>query len=83
MSLDNINKQYSQAFLDLRDAGNALLVAAIIFLAGILIGLMNPPWGDDLISAVKGMARHISGKGAFIIIMVILSETAFPPRSRS
>lgn len=71
MTMDNIKKQYSQAFLDLRDAGNALLVAVSIFLAGILIGLMNPTWGDDLIYAVKGMARHISGKGTFLIIMAI------------
>ncbi len=71
MSWDNFKKQYSQASLDLRDAGNALLVAVIIFLAGILLGLMNPSWGDDLISAVKGMARHISGRGTFIIIMAI------------
>ena len=71
MSSDNIKKQYSRAFLDLRDAGNALLVAVIIFLAGILLGLTNPSWGDDLISAMKGMARHISGKGTFLIIVAI------------
>ncbi len=64
-------KQYSRAFLDLRDAGNAVLVAVIIFLAGILIGLTNPSWGEDLVSAVRGMARHISGKGPFLIIAAI------------
>lgn len=68
---DTISKQYSQAFLDLRNAGNALLVAVIIFLAGILIGLNNPSWGDDLISAMKGIARQISGKGTLLIIISI------------
>ncbi|MFI5293397.1 MAG: stage II sporulation protein M [Thermodesulfovibrionales bacterium] len=68
---DNIKKQYAQAFLDLRNAGNALLVAVIIFLAGILIGLNNPSWGDDLISAIKGIARQISGEGTLLIIISI------------
>src|SRR5512135_19864 len=71
MSWDSLKKQYYQAILDLRDAGNAFLVAVIIFVGGILIGLTNPSWGDDLIAAVRGMARHISGKGTFIIIMAI------------
>jgi uncharacterized membrane protein SpoIIM required for sporulation len=47
------------------------LVAVIIFLAGILIGLNNPSWGDDLISAMKGIARQISGKGTLLIIISI------------
>ncbi len=57
--------------MDLRDAGNALIVAVIIFLAGTVIGLTNPSWGDDLVSAVRGMARHIAGKGTFLIIVAI------------
>lgn len=67
----DIKKQYAQVLWDLNDAGNALLVAVIIFLAGIVIGLNNPVWGDDLISAMKEVARHIAGKGMFLIIMAI------------
>jgi stage II sporulation protein M len=69
MTMDNIKKQYALAFLDLNEAGNALLVAVIIFVAGALIGLTNPSWGEDLISAVKGLAGHISGKGTVLIII--------------
>jgi stage II sporulation protein M len=67
----DIKNQYTQSLRDLNDAGNALLVAAIIFISGILIGLNNPSWGDDLISAMKGMARQISGKGTILIIAAI------------
>ncbi len=68
---ENFKKHYARAFLDLRASGNAMLAAVIIFLAGILIGLHSPSWGDDLISALKGMARHISGKGTPLIIIAI------------
>jgi stage II sporulation protein M len=71
ITLGDIKKQYAQAFRDFNDAGNALLVSVILFIAGILIGLHNPSWGDDLISAMKGMARHISGKGTLMIIVSI------------
>ncbi len=71
MSPGDIKKQYVQVFRDLGDAENALLVSVIIFLGGILIGLHNPSWGDDLISAMRGMVRQISGKGALLIIAAI------------
>src|SRR5512135_3714471 len=71
MTRDDVKKQYAQTLLDLNDAGNAILVAVIIFTAGILAGFSNPSWGDDLISAMKGMARQISGKGTLLIIIAI------------
>jgi stage II sporulation protein M len=69
LTTGNIKKQCALAFLDLNEAVNALLVAVIIFLAGTLIGSTNPSLGEDLISAMKGLARHISGKGTLLIII--------------
>jgi len=66
-----IKKQYALAFLDLNEAGNALLVAVILFVAGTLIGLANPSWSEDLIAAMKGLARHISGNGMVLIIILL------------
>lgn len=71
MTLDNIKKYYIESLNDLREAKKPLLIAVIIFLAGISIGLAYPSQGEGLFSALKGIARHLSGKGLPVLILSI------------
>ena len=71
MNLADIKKYYIDSFNDLREARKPLLIAVIIFLAGIVFGLTYPWHGEGLLSALKGLARQLSGKSLPFLILTI------------
>ena len=68
---DRIRKQYGEAFEALREAGNAILIALILFIGGIIIGLMRPSWFDGDLSLLKGIAKQLHGKSQYAIVGTI------------
>ena len=71
-----IKQSYREAFTDLRDAGASILVTVAIFLVCVSIGMVHPSWSDDTLSALKGLAKDLSGKSASAIIFTIFLKNA-------
>jgi len=63
-----IQKHYIEAFEALREAGKPILVALVLFLGGIIIGLMHPSWAEGDLAFLKEIARQLYGKSTFAII---------------
>jgi stage II sporulation protein M len=73
---ENVKRNYTEAFGYLREAMNSLLIAIFIFLIGISIGLLYPLRGEGLLSAMKTMARHLSGRSALSIAGAIFLKNS-------
>ena len=73
---DSVKKLYRDAFTDLREAGTAILVTITVFLVCVSIGMVHPSWSDDTLSALKGLARDLSGQSIYVVILTIFLKNA-------
>src|SRR4030042_5533401 len=76
MNSGQIKKLYRDSFAALREAGNSIVIAVIIFLASVSIGLIHPSLGDDALSSMKSLARNLSGKSLYILVLTIFLKNA-------
>ena len=68
---DQIRKSYSAALTDLCEARVLILSSAIIFIAGIVIGIRYPSWSEGGLSAMKQFAKQLSQENLFALILAI------------
>jgi len=71
ISADYIKRLYRDSFADLREAGNTIFITVAIFLACIAVGLAHPSWSDSTLSSMKSLAKHLSGKSIYVIVLTI------------
>src|SRR4030042_2053259 len=76
MNSGQIKKLYRDSFAALREAGNSIVLAVIILLASVSIGLLHPSLGDDALSSMKSLARNLSGKSLYILVLTIFLKNA-------
>jgi len=76
MNRDQLKKLYSDSFSALREAGRTIVIAVIIFLASVSIGMIHPSWADDALSSLRSLARHLSGKSLYTLVLTIFLKNA-------
>ncbi len=69
--LDRVRKNYSEALADLREVRGLILAAAVIFIAGIVLGIRHPSWSEGGLSAMKQFARQLSQENLSALILAI------------
>jgi stage II sporulation protein M len=74
---DRIRKHYRESFGALRKAGNAILIALLLFLGGIVGGLMHPSWAEGNLDLLKGIAKQMYGQSLYVIIAMIFLRNSF------
>lgn len=76
LSADYFKTFFRKSLLDMREAANAVIVAAIIFCAGISIGMLYPSWSEEQLSALKTIAASLIGKSMHMIILTIFLKNS-------
>jgi stage II sporulation protein M len=68
---DIVKKCYIESFQALREAGNTILAALMLFLGAIMIGLMHPSWAEGNLALLKEIAKQLYGKSMYAVIGTI------------
>jgi stage II sporulation protein M len=68
---DIIKKHYIESFEALREAGNTIPVALVLFLVGIIAGFTHPSWAEGNLALLKEIAKQLYGKSTYAIIGTI------------
>ena len=74
---DVMKKQYIASFEALRKAGTSIAAAFILFLGGIMIGLMHPSWAEGNLAFLENIAKQLYGKSTYAIIGTLFLRNSF------
>lgn len=69
--MSDFRNNYTSSFKDLRAARPSIFLAALLFAAGIGLGLAHPEWSEEGLSAMKQFAAHLPHKGLPALIAII------------
>jgi uncharacterized membrane protein SpoIIM required for sporulation len=69
--LSDFRNHYISSLKDLRAARLSIFLAALLFVAGIGLGLAHPEWSDEGFSAMKQFAAHLPHRSMSALIAII------------
>ena len=76
MSGDSLKRLYLDSMGALREARGTILAVVILFLISAAFGIAHPSWSEGSLSAMKGLARDLSGRSVYGLILILFLKNS-------